>query len=93
MKELIAALHKAAQLESQLTNTPISEELEAQLKMWGAGIFRLVVMGEIKKGKSSFINAMLGEKDLVPVSSNVATSTIFKIRYGQQRAYRVFFRK
>lgn len=93
MKELIAALHKAAQLESQLTNTPMSEELEAQLKMWGAGIFRLVVMGEIKKGKSSFINAMLGEKDLVPVSSNVATSTIFKIRYGHQRAYRVFFRK
>lgn len=93
MQELITALHKAAQLESQLTDTPISEELETQLKMWGAGIFRLVVMGEIKKGKSSFINAMLGEKDLVPVSSNVATSTIFKIRYGHQRAYRVFFRK
>lgn len=93
MKELITTLHKAAQLESQLTNTPIPEELENQLKLWGAGIFRLVVMGEIKKGKSSFINAMLGEKDLVPVSSNVATSTIFKIRYGQQRAYRVFFRE
>ena len=29
---------------------------------------------------------------MVPVSSNVATSTIFKIHYGKQRGYRVYFR-
>ncbi len=61
--------------------------------MWGAGIFRLVVMGEIKKGKSSFINAMLGEENLVPVSSDVATSTIYKIRYGREKGYKVHFTK
>ena len=91
MKELIASLMKAAQLEAELTKTKIDENLIAQLKMWGAGIFRLVVMGEIKKGKSSFINAMLGVENLVPVSSNVATSTIFKIHYGKERGYRVHF--
>ncbi|HBJ38797.1 MAG TPA: hypothetical protein DDZ51_29430 [Planctomycetaceae bacterium] len=48
-------------------------------------------MGEIKKGKSSFINGMLGEADLLPMSSNIATSTVFKIIYGPERKYKVFF--
>lgn len=35
-------------------------EADSRLQL---GLFRLVVMGEIKKGKSSFINALLGEKE------------------------------
>ncbi len=93
METLAKTLLKAARLEASLTGETIPESWEQQLTMWGAGIFRLVVMGEIKKGKSSFINAMLGTKDLVPVSSNVATSTIFKIRYGAERGYVVHFLK
>ena len=92
MKELITSLLIALKLEEKLSGEKrVTPELEQQLKLWGAGIFRLVVMGEIKKGKSSFINAMLGVENLVPVSSNVATSTIFKIRYGKERGYRVHF--
>lgn len=56
-----------------------------------SGIFRLVVMGEIKKGKSSFINALLGTENLVPVHSDVATSTIYKIHYGKELKYTVYF--
>jgi cytochrome c556 len=56
-----------------------------------SGIFRLVVIGEIKKGKSSFINALLGTENLVPVHSDVATSTIFKIHYGKELKYTVYF--
>lgn len=92
MKELITSLLNALKLEEKLSGEKrVTPELEQQLKLWGAGIFRLVVMGEIKKGKSSFINALLGVENLVPVSSNVATSTIFKIRYGKERSYRVHF--
>lgn len=92
MKELITSLLNALKLEEKLSGEKrVTPELEQQLKLWGAGIFRLVVMGEIKKGKSSFINALLGVENLVPVSSNVATSTIFKIRYGKERGYRVHF--
>ncbi|MBM4097332.1 MAG: hypothetical protein FJ261_11215 [Planctomycetes bacterium] len=56
------------------------------------GLFRLVVMGEIKKGKSSFINALLGFPGLLPVDSDIATSTVFKVMYGKEKAFRVFFR-
>lgn len=91
MDTLAKTLLKAVRLEASLTGETVPESWEQQLTMWGAGIFRLVVIGEIKKGKSSFINAMLGTRDLVPVSSNVATSTIFKIRYGTQKGYVVHF--
>ncbi len=93
MEQVTKSILAAAQFNNQLTGEPISEDFTTQIKRFGAGIFRLVVMGEIKKGKSSFINALLGVKDLVPVASDVATSTVFKVHYGHEACYRVFFEK
>jgi len=67
------------------------DDLVADIRRLNRGIFRLVVMGEIKKGKSSFINALLGEPDLLPTSSDVATSTVFKLIYGPEKKHKVFF--
>ncbi len=78
-------------LESALSGNPVDPEWVKKVALWKSGLFRIVVMGEIKKGKSSFINALLGHKDLVPVCSDVATSTIFKICYGHEVGYKVFF--
>lgn len=47
--------------------------------------FRLVVVGEIKKGKSSFINALLGHPELLPALSDVATSTVYQVGWGERR--------
>jgi GTP-binding protein EngB required for normal cell division/uncharacterized protein YukE len=68
------------------------EQLARAERRLQLGIFRLVVMGEIKKGKSSFINALLGEKEIVPTASDVATSTVFKILYASEKQIKVFFR-
>eukprot|EP00913_Durusdinium_trenchii_P022830 g21434.t1 len=56
-----------------------------------AGIFRVVIMGEVKKGKSTFINAMLGMRDLLPVDTDIATSTVYKVVYGPEHRFTVFF--
>lgn len=80
-------------LNRELSGKEESADILRKMSLWKAGIFRIVVMGEINKGKSSFINALLGHRDLVPVCSNVATSTIYKICYGPQIGYRVFFSK
>jgi signal recognition particle receptor subunit beta len=66
-------------------------QLEPVMQRFKLGLFRLVVMGEIKKGKSSFVNALLGEHDLLPTQSDVATSTVYKLLYGPQRKFKVFF--
>ena len=78
LKELTTNLASLAQLESEVFASSPDQGFLDNLKLWRAGLFRIVVMGEIKQGKSSFINALLGVKDLVPVNSDVATSTIFK---------------
>lgn len=89
--EFCKALCAFADLEAKLNKKEPDPVLLEKIKILSAGIFRIVVMGEIKKGKSSFINAMLGVENLVPVSTDVATSTIYKICYGEKLAYKVFF--
>lgn len=44
----------------------------------------VLVCGEFKRGKSSFINAVLGE-DVCVVNEGIATSVISIIRYGENR--------
>lgn len=90
-EETVNALGALVSLEAKVAKRPIDAEFVNQLKLLSTGLFRIVVMGEIKKGKSSFINALLGVRDLVPVSSDIATSTIYKICYGEKIAYKVFF--
>lgn len=93
IKALSHQMERLAQIEAKIKNSPVDDDFLANAKLTGLGIFRLVVMGEIKKGKSSFINALIGTENLVPVHSDVATSTIFKIHYGKQLKYTVYFAK
>ena len=65
--------------------------LQTQFQDYQAGQFHLVVVGEIKKGKSSFINALLGERELLPVGDPVVTSVVYKLLYGDVEKYQVFF--
>lgn len=80
-------------VEAIIRDEPIDETMAKKVAFWKNGMFRIVVMGEIKKGKSSFVNALLGVDNLVPVCDDVATSTIYKICYGPKQEYRVFFTK
>lgn len=80
-------------VEAAVRKEPVDEVLAKKIAFWKTGMFRIVVMGEIKKGKSSFVNALLGVENLVPVCDEVATSTVYKICYGTKREYRVFFTK
>lgn len=52
--------------------------------------YDVVVCGEVKKGKSSFINAIIGE-DLLPVDTNVATSQVFRIVNSDEKKYELVF--
>ncbi|GMK40577.1 hypothetical protein PCCS19_36330 [Paenibacillus sp. CCS19] len=45
----------------------------------------IVVLGEFKRGKSTFINSLLGE-DLLPVDVTPTTATINAMIYGEQRS-------
>ncbi|MEM7796092.1 MAG: dynamin family protein [Cyanobacteria bacterium P01_C01_bin.118] len=45
------------------------------------GVFRLMVLGDMKRGKSTFLNALLGEA-LLPSNVNPCTALLTVLRYG-----------
>lgn len=66
--------HKESDIEhlSKLMSQASSESVSA------------LICGEFKRGKSSFINAFLGE-ELCPTDAGIATSVVSIIRYGKER--------
>ena len=51
----------------------------------------LTVMGEFNSGKSTFVNALIGEK-VAPMGITPTTATINILKYGEQRGGRVVWR-
>ncbi|MBE9039667.1 dynamin family protein [Oscillatoriales cyanobacterium LEGE 11467] len=54
------------------------------------GRFRLLVLGDMKRGKSTFLNALLGEK-LLPSDVNPCTALLTVLRYGTDKQVTLHF--
>lgn len=54
------------------------------------GVFRLMVLGDMKRGKSTFLNALLGEA-LLPSNVNPCTALLTVLRYGPTAQATVYF--
>ena len=52
--------------------------------------YNVVVCGEVKQGKTSFINAILGQ-NLLPVAAKVATSQVFCISNAEKESFYLVF--
>ncbi len=74
----------------RLTDSIGHEELHqtaSDLKLHVNDPFLFVIVGEVKAGKSSFINALLEtEKDICKVAPSPMTDTIQQIMYGSQES-------
>jgi replication fork clamp-binding protein CrfC len=55
------------------------------------GVFRLLVLGDLKRGKSTFLNALLGE-NLLPSDVNPCTAILTVLRYGKEKRVAVYFK-
>lgn len=53
--------------------------------------FHLVIVGEFSRGKSTFVNALLGKR-ILPASKNPTTAIISKIIYGEKPAFRIHYK-
>lgn len=70
---------------------PLKEmELQAMGEQLKQDVYDVVVCGEVKKGKSSFINAVIGEA-ILPVDTEVATSQVFRIVNSNEEKYELVF--
>lgn len=68
----------------------IDSELKAMQENIAAEKFLLAIVGEVKAGKSTFINALLGEA-MLPFDTLQATSEIVEIHQSQKKEVQVTF--
>ena len=61
-----------------------AKTLQTAMSDLQTGQLAVVVCGEFKRGKSSFINALLNEKDICPVDIDITTSLVTTIEYGER---------
>ena len=67
----------------------LAERLAAQADRWGEPSLTVIFAGDIKRGKSSLLNAVLGRTGLLPVDADVATAVHLVVRYGENEQVRV----
>jgi GTPase SAR1 family protein len=88
MADMIEAAEHAAQVKLNLQNEVARLRNNAQALK--DGIFRLLVLGDMKRGKSTALNAILGE-DILPSEVTPCTAILTTLRYGKQSSVTVHF--
>jgi GTPase Era involved in 16S rRNA processing len=85
-------LDRAARLVSaeQTVSARHTEWLDELQKRLREGHFHLAVLGQFKRGKSSFINALIGEA-ILPTAIVPLTALPTFVRWGAERTAEVFF--
>lgn len=68
-----------------------SRTIERMAMPFIKGYFTLAVVGKVSSGKSTFINALLGCKDLLPTGHDQTTCGVTYIEYGEQPEVTIVF--
>lgn len=82
-KEQVLSLFNDYRNAIEATGKKVDESLSEQARKIRDEIFNLMILGEAKSGKSTFINAYLG-KEVVPMDVRQCTSAIIKIHRGDR---------
>ncbi len=88
--DLLATLNSIKK-ESQVENIPeVSEPFNLASGLLGKPNYDIVVCGEVKKGKSTFINALIGQ-EILPTGVKETTSQVFRISNNETESYALVF--
>lgn len=89
-EQLIGNIDHLAEISSRRRNDKIAENLKEIREKLIENRFHLVVLGQFKRGKSTFINSIIGDK-ILPTSVIPLTSIVTMLKYGQEEAIEVIF--
>jgi GTP-binding protein EngB required for normal cell division len=92
-----AIREKTLAILSSLTETahafgladPVSNLAQYEKKL-ADNTYQVLVVGEAKRGKSTFVNALIG-RDILPCDVDIATSEVFRVCPADGEAYRLRF--
>ena len=89
-QKLMGCIGKLAAISSSRGDTKVEENLREIGEKLGGNRFHLVVLGQFKRGKSTFINSLLGDK-VLPTSVVPLTSIVTLLKYGEEEVVEVLF--
>lgn len=88
---ILSVMDKIEELSVESDKLPqIAGTFIAAREMMENPSFDVVVCGEVKKGKSSLLNAIVGES-ILPVNVEIATSQVFRIMNSSPESYYLVF--
>lgn len=90
-QNLVSYFQKLSSISTQVHSVHQAEVISEDIRNIQNETFHLVVVGEFSRGKSTFINAMLGKR-ILPSSKSPTTAVISKISYAEQPSYTLYFR-
>ena len=92
MSELMESAELTGAEESgQLSLDDSIHEIRQATSSLSEGTYRLMVMGDMKRGKSTLLNAIIGE-NLLPSDVNPCTALLTTLRYGPEKKVTLHFK-
>ena len=89
-QNLMSCIGKLAAISNSRGDNKVEENLREIGEKLDGNRFHLVVLGQFKRGKSTFINSLLGDK-VLPTSVVPLTSIVTLLKYGEEEVVEVLF--
>lgn len=87
----VETMDKIVQLNASDPRMPkLPKSFNAAKQLVAGTDYNVVVCGEVKKGKSSLLNAIIGQ-EILPVNSEIATSQVFRISNSETESFELVF--
>ncbi|MBT2389158.1 dynamin family protein [Streptomyces sp. ISL-1] len=86
---LMAICRQLGHIAGQIGNSGAQGVVTALLDRMDSDAFHVMVVGDFNRGKSTFVNALLGAK-VLPVKATPATAVITEVRFGESPAARLW---
>jgi GTP-binding protein EngB required for normal cell division len=89
-RRTVSILEDLAEKNARFGLSTLPKELEECRKKFAANVYNVLVVGEAKRGKSSFINALI-KRELLPTDVAIATNQVFRVSQVPEEAFRLRF--
>src|SRR6266704_4731879 len=86
-------VHNLEELSDRTKQFELSKlpgELDTFRQRLAANTYNVLVVGEAKRGKSSFVNALIG-RDLLPTDVDIATNQVFRVMQAEKDSFALRF--
>ena len=88
-KYLMDLIQKSSVMMQGLSMPNETEKCATLLKRLREDTFKVVIMGRFKVGKSTFINALLGNGEILPAKATPCTAIINEVKYSKDERYAI----